>query len=76
MGVRSATGLLKAFDPDAAGRQGSAGQPLSSPESLVAHGLDPDQMNLLVRVLRAERGLDPIWNWKCGGPARLSPKQD
>jgi hypothetical protein len=72
MGVRSATGLLKAFDPDAPGHQGASGQQLSSPESLAAHGLDPDQINLLVRVLRAERGLDPIWNWKCGGPARLS----
>jgi hypothetical protein len=74
MGVRSATDLLQAFDPDTPDRQSAEGQQPYSPEWLVAHGLDPDQINLLVRVLRAERGLDPIWNWKCGGPARLSPR--
>jgi hypothetical protein len=68
IGVRSATDLLKAFDPDA------PGSPPFTPDALAAHGLDPDQINLLVRVLRAERGLDPIWNWKSGGPALHSSK--
>jgi hypothetical protein len=68
IGVRSATDLLKAFDPDA------PGSPPLTPDALAAHGLDPDQINLLVRVLRAERGLDPIWNWKSGGPALHSSK--
>jgi hypothetical protein len=68
IGVRSATDLLKAFDPDTPGSQDSDGRPLT-PEVFTAHGLDPDQISLLVRVLRAERGLDPIWNWKIGGPS-------
>src|SRR6266496_279113 len=68
IGVRSATDLLKAFDPDTPGSQDADGRPLT-PEVLTAHGLDPDQISLLVRVLRAERGLDPIWNWKIGGPS-------
>jgi hypothetical protein len=68
IGVRSATDLLKAFDPAAPGSQ-----PLT-PDVLTAHGLDPDQIKLLVRVLRAERGLDPIWNWKSGGPALHASK--
>jgi hypothetical protein len=42
------------------------------PESLRACGLDPDQLDLLVRLVRAERGLDPVWNWKNGGASRLS----
>jgi hypothetical protein len=75
MGVRSASDLLNAFDPNAPGGHSAGGQQPYSPESLTAHGLDPDQISLLVRVLRAERGLDPIWNWKCGGPARVSPKR-
>jgi hypothetical protein len=73
LGVRSATDLLKAFDPDAPGSQCADGQRLS-PDALTARGLDPDQINLLIRVLRAERGLDPIWNWKSGGPALLRSK--
>ena len=74
IGVRSATDLLKALDPEAPGSQCADRQPLT-PEALTAHGLDPDQIDLLVRVLRTERGLDPIWNWKAGGPALRSCKR-
>jgi hypothetical protein len=69
--VRSATDLLKTFGPDSAAGQGMNGQGLR-PESLRACGLDPDQLDLLVRLVRAERGLDPVWNWKNGGASRLS----
>ena len=68
IGVRSATDLLKALDPEAPGSR-CADRPPLTPEALTAHGLDPDQIDLLVRVLRTERGLDPVWNWKAGGPA-------
>lgn len=70
VGVRSATDLLKTFGPDGTAGQGIGGQSLP-PESLRACGLDPDQLDLLVRLLGAERGLDPVWNWKNGGASRL-----
>lgn len=72
VGVRSATDLLKTFGPDAPGSPGGSA-PSLPPESLRACGLDPDQLDLLVRLLGAERGLDPVWNWKDGGASRLAP---
>jgi hypothetical protein len=69
--VRSATDLLKTFGPDSAAGQRMNGQGVR-PESLRACGLDPYQLDLLVRLVRAERGLDPVWNWKNGGASRLS----
>jgi hypothetical protein len=71
VGVRSATDLLKTFGPGSAAGQRINGQGLR-PESLRACGLDPDQLDLLVRLVGAERGLDPVWNWKNGGASRLS----
>ncbi len=70
VGVRSATDLLKTFGPDGLAGARADGQHVS-PESLRACGLDPDQLDLLVRLLQAERGLDPLWNWKNGGAPRL-----
>ncbi len=70
VGVRSATDLLKTFGPDSAASPGMNGRGLR-PESLRACGLDPDQLNLLVGLVRAERGLDPVWNWKNGGASCL-----
>jgi hypothetical protein len=63
-GVRSATDLLKTFRP------GGSGPGISS-DAMKARGLDPDQLEALVRLLCAERGLDPVWNWKNGGPQRV-----
>jgi hypothetical protein len=65
IGVRCATDLLKTFSADGPARA-------SSPDALKARGLDPDQLELLARLLRAERGLDPVWNWKNGGAPRVA----
>src|SRR5664279_2413675 len=67
IGVRSATDLLRAF---------SVSDALSSPQraistdALSARGLDPDQMETLVRLLSDEPGLNPVWNWRAGGAGR------
>jgi hypothetical protein len=71
VGVRSATDLLKTFGPDSAASQ-HVGDQRVRPASLRTCGLDPDQIDLLVRLMGAERGLDPVWNWKNGGASRLS----
>ncbi|HZC72709.1 MAG TPA: hypothetical protein VE442_18570 [Jatrophihabitans sp.] len=55
-GVRSATDLLTAFRAPAG--------------DLRARGLDPDRIETLLRLLAAEAGLDPVWNWKGGGAGR------
>jgi hypothetical protein len=65
VGVRCATDLLKTFGPSVSGRG-------ISPDALKARGLDADQLEVLVRLLCAERGLDPVWNWKNGGPQRVT----
>ena len=55
VGVRSATDLLKVFDTDEpARRRGGC-------------GVDPYELETLVRLLKAESGLVPVWNWKAGG---------
>jgi hypothetical protein len=72
LGVRSATDLLKVF--------GTEGQPISEHgQPLVRRaadikrcGLNADQIAFLVRILENERGLDPVWNWKAGGPQRYA----
>lgn len=66
IGVRSATDLLKAFGSGHGG-QACAHQEIPT-DYLCVHGLDPAQIDLLLRLLEAERGLDPVWNWKGGGP--------
>jgi hypothetical protein len=70
IGVRSATDLLKAFGTGRPG-QPSAHQPIAR-ESMLACGLDPSQIEMLLRLLDAEPGLDPVWNWKAGGASRAA----
>ncbi|HEU5268146.1 MAG TPA: hypothetical protein VFU35_15665 [Jatrophihabitans sp.] len=65
IGIRSATDLLRAFPPP------SKGRPVLPAESLAACGLDKNQLATLVRLLGAEPGLNPVWNWKQGGAARV-----
>jgi hypothetical protein len=71
IGIRSATDLLRAFAP------GEGSGPVLSADSLLARGLDPDQLSTLTRLLAAEPGLDPVWNWKDGGSCRVGrPRLD
>jgi hypothetical protein len=65
VGVRSATDLLKTFDAARSPDRSADDRGLSA-ESIAACGLDPHQIELLVRILRAEPGLDAVWNWKSG----------
>ena len=67
IGVRSATDLLKAFGRGD-GQQVSAAA--WSADQVRARGLDPDQIETVVRLLADEPGLDPVWNWKAGGAGR------
>ena len=71
IGVRSATDLLRACTIGD-GHQGSPQAALST-DALQARGLDPDQMQTLLRLLSDEPGLDPVWNWKAGGAGRSTP---
>jgi hypothetical protein len=67
IGVRSATDLLNAFDP-----QPRAGQRADGHRPALPRGLDAEQIDMLVHVLREERGLNPVWNWKACGPSRVA----
>jgi len=59
VGIRTATDLLKAMpDPD------------GPHDDLKAAGVDVDQLRVLVKVLDAEEGLTPVWNWQCNGVPR------
>jgi hypothetical protein len=62
IGIRSATDLLRAFGS-------SDGSPPSAP-ALRARGLDPCQIETVLRLLADEPGLDPVWNWKTGAAGR------
>jgi hypothetical protein len=59
VGVRNATDLLKTFD-------------IANPHPINPEDCDLDlnQIRLLTRVLGAETGLDPVWNWRNGGGGR------
>jgi len=70
IGVRSATDLLTAFGSPV--DQHHSPQAAVSAAGLRAQGLDPDQLETLIRLLNAERGLDPVWNWKNGGAGRTA----
>jgi hypothetical protein len=67
IGVRSATDMIKVFGT------GDPGHDPVPPQALRECGLDPFQIQLLIRLLAAERGLDPVWNWKAGGAVRANP---
>ena len=62
IGVRSATDFLKTFN-----------EADVSEQCVRKCGLEPGQVQLLMRILGAERGLDPVWNWKAGGAKRATP---
>jgi hypothetical protein len=74
MGVRSATDLLTAFGP-CADQDSTRDLNTTATDRLRARGLDPDQIETLVRLLAAEPGLDPVWNWKDGGAGRTVRRQ-
>jgi hypothetical protein len=73
LGIRTATDLLKAFppgemDPDA---KSSSGRPALTHSQAIKHaGLDVGQVRTMVRVLRNESSLAPIWNWQRRGVQR------
>jgi hypothetical protein len=68
VGIRTATGLLKAFsDPAPAPACGGApGRVFALPEG-VTPPLPEGQLRLLVKVLAQEPGLNPVWNWQRNG---------
>jgi hypothetical protein len=70
LGVRSATELLRAFGPDVDPTRPA--RPAMSADALRRRGIDPDHIQTLVGLLAAEPGLDPVWNWKCGGAGRTT----
>jgi hypothetical protein len=69
IGIRSATDLLRAFST---GDGPEASHPEVSTAAIRARGLDPDQIETLLRLLADEPGLNPVWNWKAGGAGRIS----
>ena len=70
LGVRSATDLVKLVEPTTCVRAGDECAVLSG--LLRRHGLDPDAVVALARLLANESGLDPVWNWKAGGIPHLT----
>jgi len=68
VGIRTATGLLKAFsDPPAApAGRGAPERVFALPEG-VTPPLPEGQLRLLVKVLAQEPGLNPVWNWQRNG---------
>jgi hypothetical protein len=69
IGIRSATDLIRAFAP------GDGAPPVLSLDALAECGLDKHQIACLTRLLAAEAGLDPVWNWKDGGACRIGKRR-
>jgi hypothetical protein len=68
VGIRTATDLLKAFSEEKPQQCGELPQRcFVMPEGVTQTPLPPDQLRLLVRVLGAEPGLVPVWNWQRNG---------
>jgi hypothetical protein len=69
VGIRTATGLLKAFSvPSAAPAGGGAPERVFAlPEGVVIPPLPEGQLRMLVKVLAQEPGLNPVWNWQRNG---------
>jgi hypothetical protein len=63
VGIRTATDLLKAFSAEQVTQQERA---FFLPADLEPP-LPVDQLRLLVAVLAAEPGLEPVWNWQRNG---------
>jgi len=67
VGIRTATDLLKAFSTeDCQLSEGLPRRTFSMPPDLEPP-LPVGQLQLLVKVLAAERGLAPVWNWQRNG---------
>ena len=68
VGIRTATGLLKAFsDPSAAPAGGGTPERVFALPEGVTPPLPEGQLRLLVKVLSQEPGLNPVWNWQRNG---------
>jgi hypothetical protein len=67
VGIRTATDLLKAFSEEAPPRGGLPERVFARPSEDERLPLPESQLRLLVRVLGAEPGLVPIWNWQRNG---------
>jgi hypothetical protein len=68
VGIRTATGLLKAFSaPPAAPAGGGAAERVFALPEGVTPPLPEGQLRLLVKVLAQEPGLNPVWNWQRNG---------
>ena len=68
VGIRTATGLLKAFSvPSAASAGGGAPERVFALPEGVTPPLPEGQLRLLVKVLAQEPGLNPVWNWQRNG---------
>jgi hypothetical protein len=68
VGIRTATGLLKAFSvPPAAPAGGGATERVFAVPEGVIPPLPEGQLRLLVKVLAQEPGLNPVWNWQRNG---------
>jgi hypothetical protein len=66
-GIRTATDLLKAFSTEAQPCGGLPERDFARPADDEPLPLPESQLRLLVRVLGAEPGLVPIWNWQRNG---------
>ena len=67
VGIRTATDLLKAFSVEESGPCGPLQTRRYDPASSSSVQLAPGQLSLLVKVLSAEPGLAPVWNWQRNG---------
>lgn len=67
VGIRTATDLLKTFSEETEPRGGRPGRRYARPPGLGQLPLPEPQLRLLVRVLAAETGLQPVWNWQRNG---------
>lgn len=66
-GIRTATDLLKVFSTEDGDDPGAPRRRFRAPEGVGRLPLPEDQLRLLVRVLAAEPGLAPVWNWQRNG---------
>ncbi len=73
VGIRTATDLLKAFTVQESGPCGPLQTRRYDPTSTSSVQLPPGQLSLLVKVLSAEPGLAPVWNWQRNGVVAHAP---
>jgi hypothetical protein len=70
VGIRTATDLLKVFSTEEADGGAGVQRRFALPADLGQPPLPEDQLRVLVRVLAAEPGLTPVWNWQRNGVPR------